>query len=168
MQFKESTKLDKLSFFITIILTGFLLIATSYLLYQLLNKQAIFNNELWVVLLVDLTFFITWGLHPSGYIIRSNAIEIIRPFKSIKIRKEEIESISDIDTNQIGLGLRTFGSGGLFGYFGWYSSKKIGRHLRYTTNSNHLALIKLKSGLKILISPSSSSFVATARDTIKL
>jgi hypothetical protein len=149
-------------------LTIFLLITTSYLLYQLVNKPIEFNNGFWVILLVDFVFFITWGFHPSAYIVTTNAIEIIRPFKSIKIRKEEIESISDIDTNQIGLGLRTFGSGGLFGYFGWYSSKKIGRHLRYTTNSNHLALIKLKSGLKILISPSSSSFVATARDTIKL
>jgi hypothetical protein len=149
-------------------LTGFLLIATSYLLFHLLKKQSIFNNELWVFLLIYLTFFITWGLNPSGYVVTLKTIEIIRPFKSIKIRKEEIESISEIDTNQIGLGLRTFGSGGLFGYFGWYSSKKIGRHLSYTTNSNHLVLIKLKSGLKILISPISSSFKATARDKIKL
>lgn len=166
MQFKESTKLDKVSFFITLILTAFLLIATSYLLFQLLSNQTNLNSSLWLILLVDLTFFITWGFHPSGYSVTANAIEIIRPFKSIKIRKEEIESVSEIASDELGLGMRRFGSGGLFGYFGWYSSNKIGKYLNYTTHSKLLAIIKLKSGLKILVSPNSSSFVISAKETI--
>jgi len=166
MQFKESTKLDKLSFLITLILTIFLLITTSYLLYQLVNKPIEFNNGFWVILLVDFVFFITWGFHPSAYIVTTNAIEIIRPFKSIKIRKEEIESISEISSNQLGFGIRRFGSGGLFGYFGWYSSNKIGKYLNYTTHSKLLALIQLKSGLKILVSPNTFSFIANAKETI--
>ena len=166
MQFKESTKLDKLSFIITLVLTVFLLIVTSSLLFQLLNEQVNLNNTLWVILLVDLTFFIAWGLHPSGYSVTTNAIEIIRPFKSIKIRKEEIESVSEIAADQIGFGIRRFGSGGLFGYFGWYSSNKIGKYLNYTTHSKLLAIIKLKSGLKILVSPNSSSFITSAKATV--
>src|SRR5438874_529769 len=80
-----------------------------------------------VYLLIPVTI-IAWGFHPQYYEIRPKNIRIKRPFGSIIIPIDEITGITAVDFSQAGINFRLFASGGLFGYFGLYSSNRMGRY----------------------------------------
>jgi hypothetical protein len=50
-------------------------------------------------------------------------------------------------------GIRLIGSGGLYGYFGFFTFRGIGRVRMYATNRHNLILIVDEKGKKILLSP---------------
>ena len=51
-------------------------------------------------------------------------------------------------------GIRLFGSGGLYGYYGFFSFRDLGRVCMHATNRNNLVLVKDKKGRRFLLSPS--------------
>ncbi len=85
-----------------------------------------------------ITYFITWMLHPVSYEITTETLLIHRPLGSIKIK---LSTIQEVFRTEPGFSMRLFGSGGLFGYFGLFSSNKLGRHHRYTGNNENLVLL---------------------------
>lgn len=95
---------------------------------------------------------ISWGFHPVKYQVLPGRLEIQRPFGTIKISFQDIESIQRVTMNDLGLAIRLFGSGGLFGYFGIFTSRKLGRFKMWCTNRNNLVLITTNDS-KLLISP---------------
>jgi hypothetical protein len=48
---------------------------------------------------------------------------------------------------------RTFGNGGLFGYYGKFWNKKFGTMTWYATKLNNYILIKTHEGKKIVLTP---------------
>lgn len=48
--------------------------------------------------------------------------------------------------------IRTFGSGGFFGWWGLFCNKELGHVMVYATGLKHLFLIELKNGRKYLVS----------------
>jgi len=85
-----------------------------------------------------ITYFIAWMLHPTSYEITNENFVIHRPISAMKI---SLASIKNIEHTEPGYSMRLFGSGGLFGYYGLFSSKKHGTHHRYTGNNKNLILI---------------------------
>ena len=85
-----------------------------------------------------ITYLVTWLLHPTSYEITNENLLIHRPLHAIKI---SLASIKNIERTEPGYSMRIFGSGGLFGYFGLFSSNKLGRHHRYTGNNENLVLL---------------------------
>jgi hypothetical protein len=55
-----------------------------------------------------------------------------------------------ISKEQMGFAIRTFGVGGLFGYFGYFSSKNQGSMLWYATQREKFVMIHLE-GNKIVL-----------------
>jgi hypothetical protein len=53
-------------------------------------------------------------------------------------------------------GLRLFGSGGLYGYYGFFTFRNIGIVRMYATNRHNLVLLKDEKDRKILLSPTNS------------
>jgi hypothetical protein len=51
-------------------------------------------------------------------------------------------------------GIRLFGSGGLYGYYGYFSFTGLGRVCMHATNRNSLVLVKDEKGRRFLLSPS--------------
>ena len=51
-------------------------------------------------------------------------------------------------------GIRLFGSGGLYGYYGYFSFRGLGRVSMHATNRNNLVLVKDEKGRRFLLSPS--------------
>ena len=51
-------------------------------------------------------------------------------------------------------GIRLFGSGGLYGYYGYFSFRGLGRVCMHATNRNNLVLVKDEKGRRFLLSPS--------------
>ena len=58
----------------------------------------------------------------------------------------------EISNNDMGLTIRTFGVGGLFGYFGKFFNSKIGRLTMYGTRRNNTVLIETDNK-KIILTP---------------
>ena len=90
---------------------------------------------------------IAYGFIPKRIAVSTDQILIKNLYGSVLINIHEIETISQIE--KIGLNLRTFGVGGLFGYFGKFN----GADTWYVTNTRKKVKIILKSGKVYMISP---------------
>ena len=92
------------------------------------------------------------GLAPQRLEIGEEGIVILRRYKSVAIRREEIKSVEALSKSDFRGVIRTCGVGGLFGYFGHYYSRKLGSFLLYATSFQNLYLIKKWDGKSIVIS----------------
>jgi hypothetical protein len=89
----------------------------------------------------------------SSYTIETDNITINRRIGNIVINKSDIQSIKLLSKDDLKWTIRTFGVGGLFGYYGKFSNRKIGSMTWYVTHRNKTILITTTAGKKILISP---------------
>ena len=92
------------------------------------------------------------GLAPQRLEISKNKLVILRRYKSITIRADEVLSVDKLPKNAMRGAVRTFGVGGFFGYFGRYYQGLIGHFQLYATSFDNLFLIRLANGKKIVIS----------------
>jgi hypothetical protein len=131
---------QKLEFDLTTKIISALVIAIPFVMiiaqYSVIKE----NNEILALtsIFLFITYFVAWMLHPTSYEISNESLVIHRPVRSIKI---SLASIKNIERTEPGYSMRLFGSGGLFGYYGLFSSNKLGRHHRYTGNNKNLVLI---------------------------
>jgi hypothetical protein len=89
---------------------------------------------------------------PLNYILTSEKLVIHRLFSDITIKRQDILTAREISNNDMGLTIRTFGVGGLFGYFGKFFNSKIGRLTMYGTRRNNTVLIETDNK-KIILTP---------------
>jgi hypothetical protein len=131
---------QKLEFDLTTKIISALVIAIPFVMiiaqYSVIKE----NNEILSLtsIFLFITYFVAWMLHPTSYEITNENLVIHRPVRAIKI---SLASIKNIERTEPGYSMRLFGSGGLFGYYGLFSSNKLGRHHRYTGNNKNLVLI---------------------------
>lgn len=57
--------------------------------------------------------------------------------------------------------VRTCGSGGFLGYWGWFHNQELKHFFVYATNLNQLVLVRLRSGRKYVISCTDAPSMAT-------
>lgn len=115
------------------------------------------STDMWVGLIVLNvtmlpTVIICEGLAPQRLEIGEDKLVILRRYKSITIYADEVLSVDLLPKNGLRGAVRTFGVGGLFGYFGSYYKSNIGAFKLYATSSENLFLIRLTNGKKIVIS----------------
>lgn len=90
---------------------------------------------------------------PQSYSLSNNEIIINRPIKNRKINIYDIEEVRIIPDTEIKGLIRTFGVGGVFGYFGKHYNSKLGNITLYATQRKNYILIQMKQGKKIIITP---------------
>lgn len=160
MEYKAS--LDNTSKIITI------LVVVLFLYFGFRSVQLIIQNpdDLRMVLVqsgVLLLFLVvligSYLLSPRYYRIENNNLVIVRPAKNKLISLDEIASIKLLNENEAGGAIRTFGNGGLFGYYGRYYFPKLGRVILYTSQRKNRILIETKQGEKIMISPDDTDII---------
>jgi len=98
-------------------------------------------------------YIITYGFSTKAYKITQDEVIIDRLFGNVKIKRSEILSVELIEKDQMGWLIRTFGVGGLFGYWGRFSSSKLGSMTWYATRKNRIILIKTINNKRIVITP---------------
>lgn len=89
-----------------------------------------------------LTIVICAGYTPVRLKANSEKITVTRLFKPIEIPICGIKEMKRIGKSDISDSIRTFGSGGLFGYLGRFKCTALGRYTMYATNLNNLVLIR--------------------------
>ena len=126
--------------------------ASAWLIYTL--DSAPDNLVTLIVLNVVMlpTILICEGLAPQRLEIGEKKLVILRRYKSIVIYADEVFSVDPLPKSGLRGAIRTCGVGGCFGYFGSYYKSNIGAFKLYATAFDHLFLIRLKNGKKIVIS----------------
>lgn len=96
---------------------------------------------------------------PQSYKVDSLELTIVRPIKNRIIQLTDISEILILEKGRFAGGIRTFGVGGLFGYFGKYYYPKIGHVSLYATQGKNKILIYTKDGKKFMITPDDLSII---------
>jgi len=113
----------------------------------------VFNFILPLAILLLVIYLICILLKPLGYEISEDELIIRRPIKSVRINRSDIESLELKDKSALTGTIRTFGVGGLFGWYGKFANSQLGDMTWYVTRRDKLVLIIKKDGKKIMISP---------------
>ncbi|MCE7070656.1 MULTISPECIES: PH domain-containing protein [Dyadobacter] len=100
-----------------------------------------------------LSYGLAFAFRPVDYRVTPNELIIRRSFDKVVIERSNIAKVEALDSDRLRWSLRTFGVGGLFGYFGKYYHHKIGNMTWYATRRNNAVLIKTVKGKNIIITP---------------
>lgn len=169
MEYKAS--LDTLAKTITIgVIILFVVIGYGRII-ALLSAPANFTSVLIqssVLLLFVVTILGSYLYAPRYYKVENNALMIARPISYKVIQLNDIADIRGLDGPETAGGIRTFGVGGLFGYYGKFYAPRIGNFTMYATQRRNHVLIKTKLGQSIVISPDDTGIVEKIKEKILL
>lgn len=106
-----------------------------------------------IIVFLLLVYLITFLLRPLHYTITETEMIIHRPISGKKIARSNIQGLEIFKNGELNWAIRTFGVGGLFGYFGRFFKGSIGSMTWYATRRNKAVLIRTKSGDRIVVTP---------------
>lgn len=146
---------DKLVFYVTWIT----IIPTSIFffflfLFLLLQGDSIVIEVCSIFGLIAIFFLIIYTFSPKGYYITPKGIEIVKVLGSIFIPTNQIKHAEIILEASL---LRSFGSGGLFGYFGIFYEDNEHQVQIYCTTMKNIIRVKTSETIYYL-SPEDSEF----------
>lgn len=149
MKFKAS--LDKLAKVVTIAVT---ILFTSIIIGQLvLIPDSVQYTSFITVFILLLIYLIVFLFRPICYNITDESLVIHRPLTDIKIDLKDIKNVELLDKERLKWTIRTFGVGGLFGYWGRFANSKIGVMTWYATRRDKAVLITTFNNKKIVLTP---------------
>ncbi len=125
----------------------FILIVTLLIIIGLMSDSPFLLVAL--IILFSCVLFIPFLWAPQGFSVHDNSVNVKRFIGDKKI----LVVGKPKRWNWTWWGVRLFGSGGLYGYFGFFAFKGIGRVQMYSTNRHNLILVRDGKGKKYLLSP---------------
>ena len=149
MEFK--TSLDKLAKVVTVVVT---ILITGIIVLQLIFIQdfGIASSIITITTLL-VSYLIGFMFRPISYVILDGLLVIHRPLLDIKIEFNEIKNVEILDSQELKGSFRTFGVGGLWGYWGSFANTRIGAMKWYATRMSNAVLITTVSNKKIVLTP---------------
>ncbi len=109
---------------------------------------------------------VTYIFSPQKCILTNESLIIKMLLFSKKIKLSDISEIKILDNNEIKGSIRTFASGGLFGYYGYFYNSAIGKYIMYATQRKNLILIKTKEAKKIIVTPDDTTLIDRIKDKL--
>jgi hypothetical protein len=130
------TSLDNLTKSITIAVT---LLFGSIIVSQffLMRAELPIFVPIIVTLFLLLVYIGTYVFSPQGYTLNVDGLTIHRYYSDVHIPMENIKSVEIIAKESMKWTIRTFGVGGLFGYYGNFTNRKFGSMIFYATRRNN-------------------------------
>ncbi len=112
-----------------------------------------------LLLLFVIVLIVSWIYAPQSYSVDPTDLTINRPVGKVKIRLSDITQVRSIENNEMKGTIRTFGVGGLFGYYGKYYIPSIGSTTFYTTQRRNKILLTTQQDKKIVLTPDNLSLI---------
>jgi len=115
--------------------------------------------QVWMALLLAVilwgTFAFVWVFYrPGRFDIYDGGLQSAFPVRSLRVPAGESTDVAEISKSELGLVIRTCGAGGLWGGFGRFWSKSMGRMVIYTSGGDDLVCIRRgKKKPPLVISP---------------
>ncbi|TCJ19141.1 hypothetical protein EPD60_01630 [Flaviaesturariibacter flavus] len=100
-----------------------------------------------------LVYGISFALSPRGYLVSEDAVTVLQRFGKKRLPRASIERAEPVAREDLLWTIRTFGVGGLFGYYGKFANRKLGSMSWYLTRRDKAVLLRMKDGRNILLSP---------------
>ncbi|MCY7290574.1 MAG: PH domain-containing protein [Ferruginibacter sp.] len=99
-------------------------------------------------------YFGTFSFRPISYILTQDKLIIQRPLSVVKMERDEIKSVEQLNNDKLSWTVRTFGVSGLFGYFGNFRNIQLGNMTWYATRrKDKIVLVTTINNKKIILSP---------------
>lgn len=106
-----------------------------------------------LILLINGSIYVVCYLYrPLKYVISTGKIIIKRPAKDKIIELADITSAYAITPGSMGWVMKTFGNGGLFGFYGEFRSNRYGDMTWYATRKSNYVMLETREG-KIVLTP---------------
>lgn len=132
----------------TMTVSTILLAFLCYMGYRSINKDDEF--AMWLYFGVTVFFCLMALLFaPLSISLSDTDLSIHRSFRIKNIPLTEISSVKLCPPTMAER--RLFGSGGFFGYWGWFSEPSIGRYFAYYGKASDCFLVTLKNGKKYVL-----------------
>ncbi|MCP9746842.1 PH domain-containing protein [Lacihabitans sp. CS3-21] len=124
----------------------------------LIGQFSIIKDTGWAVPIITtvtlfLIYFITFAFSPINYEVSTQHLSIHRLLIDVNIDRNQIKSVELLDKEKLAWVIRTFGVGGLFGYYGKFANTKLGSMTWYATRRNKTVLIVTLDNKKIILTP---------------
>ena len=129
------------------------LVKSILVLVVILLIGSIVLKEYSATLILTSVFIVSYVLSPQYYEVHSSKITIHRFWKNVELDTSQISLFRILEKSELKFAIRTIGVGGMFGYYGWYYNKMMGKMLWYNTQRKNNVLIQMKDGKKIILSP---------------
>ena len=106
---------------------------------------------------------VSWGFAPGGYTVDAARVTVLRPFGNVAVERASVTAVRGFeDADSAGL-MRTAGNGGLFGYYGWYKSDRLGSHKWYVTDRERMVLVETRDGALVMSPGDPARFIEAAK-----
>ncbi|HTS46115.1 MAG TPA: PH domain-containing protein [Puia sp.] len=102
---------------------------------------------------IILVYLLAFAFRPVRYVVTGDELIVHRPLLNARIKRAEIKNIELIDRRKIRGSIRTFGVGGLFGYFGKFANFSLGSMTWYATRKDRPVLVETKDDEKLIFTP---------------
>lgn len=119
----------------------------------LLSSKDESEKTILLAIILILIYGFSYAFSPKMYEITEDSIIVKRPYRDMVLKLSQIKSISRIDDEQLRYTVRTFGVGGLFGYFGKFWNKELGMMTWYATRKNKVIMLITTKDNKIILTP---------------
>jgi hypothetical protein len=116
-------------------------------------KEAGKATPIYTTVALLLIYFLAFVFRPINYNLTADKLIIHRRFADVKIDRNQIKSVELLDKDKIGWAIRTFGVGGLFGYYGKFANRKLGSMTWYATRKDRTVLVQTVDNKKIILTP---------------
>ena len=119
------------------------------MVYNAFRSSIIVLEILSLVFLISPVFFL-----PLRLVVDEESLRIWRPIGKVGIRLEDILSCSVIEDSRsiFDKTIRTFGSGGLYGFLGHFKHDRYGKMRMFVTHPKQCFLIRTKDGRNFVVS----------------
>lgn len=101
-----------------------------------------------------------------GYVLTPHELRIERLGWSNRFALANVESV-EANPEAMRWSIRLCGSGGLFGFFGWFRNRTLGTYRAYGTDPKNTVVIKFKDRTIVLTPQNPAGFVAEVLQRLK-
>lgn len=168
MEYKAS--LDQTSKIITGLITVlFLSIAiwNSWLMYSGSDSTIDFSANIISIILILGIYSFCYLFMPIRYVVEKDRLTIKRPLKDYHLELNKIKNVYLTDKENMKWTIRTFGVGGLFGYYGKFRNKTLGNMTWFATKRNNYLVLETTGKQKIILTPDNTNMVKELDALIK-
>ncbi|MCJ0742884.1 PH domain-containing protein [Pedobacter montanisoli] len=120
-----------------------------------------------ILLFLVATLLFCYLYAPQSYSIDETGLSVNRIIGKINLKFDDLDQVRAVEEGEMNGLIRTFGVGGLFGYFGKYYANKIGNMTLYATQRKNRILIITKQHKKIVITPDDRSMLEKLEQGVK-
>lgn len=168
MEYKAS--LDQTSKIITGLITVLFVIIAGWnfwLMYTDLDSITDFSANILSVIAILGIYAFCYLFRPVKYVVEKNRLTIKRPLKDHYLELNKIKNAYITDKETMKWTIRTFGVGGLFGYYGKFRNKNFGNMTWFATKRHNYVVLETTNNRKIVLTPDDINMVKEIEQLIK-